>query len=100
MRDLVETRFYVALDDTSKTSVHHLLTTEDRMMRASIGPKPVRIVVELRLINRFEGHANGFLNDLVAKTRYAQASQFSIGLGNHHASKRLRLVSSPFQFQA
>jgi len=74
MRDLIEARFDVSLDDAGKTSLHHLLTTEDRVMRASVGPKPVRTVVELCLVNRFKGHANDFLNDLVAETRNAQAS--------------------------
>ena len=50
MRDLVETCFHVSLDDTSETSVHHLLTAEDRVVRVSIGPKPVRSVVKLNLI--------------------------------------------------
>ena len=100
MRDLIEARFDVSLDDPGKTSVHHLLTAEDRMMRASVGPKPVRTIMELCLVNWLKGHADGFLNDLVAKTRNAQASLFSVGLGNHHAPKRLRLISSTFQFQA
>ena len=100
VRDLVETRLDVSLDDPGKTFLRHLLTTRHRVMRASVGPKPVRIVVELRLVDRFERHANDLLNDLVTDTRNAQASLFAIGLGNHHASQRLRLVGPTLQFQA
>ena len=74
MRNFIEARFYVALNDVGKTSLHHLLATKDRMVRTSVGPKPVRTIVELCLIDRLKSHTYGFLNDLVTNARNAQAS--------------------------
>ena len=41
MRLLIEACLHVAFDDPCKLSLHELLTPKDRVMRTSIGPKPI-----------------------------------------------------------
>lgn len=99
MRDFIEARLDVSFEHPCETTSHELLTTEDGMVSVSMRPKPVRVIVEFHLKDRFQGHANGFLDDLVPEAGDAQRPQFTIGLWNHHPAYRLRLVGPTLQLQ-
>ena len=98
MRNLVETRFHVAFNNPSEPSMHKVLATEHRMMRASIRSEPVGIIVEIHLENWFERHSHGFLNHLVPQARYAQGTLSPVAFVNHDAAGGLRLIYSTLHF--
>ena len=81
VRDLVKTCFHVSLDDPSKT-LGASSVDSGRSRGACFDWAETR-----KNCRGIQSHksarepCDGFLNDFVAKTRNAQASQFSVGLG-------------------
>src|SRR3984957_21051154 len=77
MVDTIEAAGDITLDKPRRASPSGLHIPQ-RGMTASPRPVGVRIVRELRLIVRFEKHANYFADQLIGPCRQPQRSQFTL----------------------
>src|SRR6202048_1524994 len=84
----------VHFDDPTTSPCHGLLPQRlQRLVRRSPGPKAVRTVPKVLLVERFQHHDHRPLEDLVLVSRDAQGPRLGTGpLGNVHSSHRRRAV--------
>jgi len=92
----VEKPLDVKFDNPPAPKAHELVSPDlQRLVRRPTGPKPVRAVQKVLLINRFEHHDHCPLKDLVLKGRYPyRASGRAITLRNVHSLDGRRPVAA------